>query len=235
MRLLVTRPEPDGGRTAAQLRARGCDVMLAPLMRVEPIAADLAGGPWDALVLTSANAVRAIAAHPKLDSLREIPAYAVGGRSADTALALGFDNVISAEGDASDLVRVIKTHFRAGARVLYLAGQDRAGDLGGALAAAGITVTTAVIYRAAAMSSFPTAVRDAIAAGRVAGVLHFSRRSAEFYLQCAAAAGIPDKALALSHYCLSRQVAEPLKEAGATKLHIAERPTEADLLALIPA
>jgi uroporphyrinogen-III synthase len=233
MRLLVTRPEPDGERTAAQLRARGCEVMLAPLMRVEPMAADL-DGAWHALALTSVNAVRAVAAHPKLDSLRAIPAYAVGGRTADTALALGFDNVISAEGDARDLARVLKIHFQAGARVLYLAGEDRAGDLGGELAAAGLRVATAVIYRAAAAAAFPAPVRDEITAGRIDGVLHFSRRSAATYLACAAAAGIRDKARAPSHYCLSWQVAEPLKDAGATKLHIAERPTEPDLLALIP-
>ena len=235
MRLLVTRPEPHGERTAAQLRARGCDVMLAPLMRVEPIAAALDGGPWDALALTSANAVRALAAHPDLASLLAIPLYAVGGRTADVALALGFDNVISADGDARDFLRVMKTHMRTGTRVLYLAGEDRAGDLGGELAAAGIVVTTTVIYRAAAMSLFPTTVRDEITAGRVDGVLHFSRRSAGVYVECAAAAGILDKALAPSHYCLSRQVAEPLMAAGATGIRIADRPTEADLLALIPA
>ena len=43
MRLLVTRPEPDGERTAAKLRARGCEVMLAPLLRVETVDADLDG------------------------------------------------------------------------------------------------------------------------------------------------------------------------------------------------
>ena len=32
MRILVTRPLPDGERTAAALRARGHDVLLVPLM-----------------------------------------------------------------------------------------------------------------------------------------------------------------------------------------------------------
>src|SRR5712675_719201 len=34
MRLLVTRPVPDGARTAAALRARGHGAQLAPLLRV---------------------------------------------------------------------------------------------------------------------------------------------------------------------------------------------------------
>ena len=35
MRLAVTRPQPDGERSAKMLRARGHDVLTAPLMRVE--------------------------------------------------------------------------------------------------------------------------------------------------------------------------------------------------------
>ena len=58
MRVLVTRPEPDGERTAAKLRDRGCAVMLAPLLRVEPVEAVL-DGAWHVVALTSVNAVRA--------------------------------------------------------------------------------------------------------------------------------------------------------------------------------
>src|SRR4051794_34173977 len=37
-RLLVARPEPDGARTAAALRAGGHEVVLAPLLRIELLA-----------------------------------------------------------------------------------------------------------------------------------------------------------------------------------------------------
>ena len=43
MRVVVTRPQADGERTAAALEALGHEVLVAPLMRVEPVAADLAG------------------------------------------------------------------------------------------------------------------------------------------------------------------------------------------------
>ena len=39
MRVLVTRPLPDGERTAAALRRRGHDVLLVPLMQVRPVPA----------------------------------------------------------------------------------------------------------------------------------------------------------------------------------------------------
>ena len=68
MRLLVTRPEADAARTAQALRARGHEVLVAPLLRVESIDADF-GGPFDAVLMTSANAARALASHPRAREL----------------------------------------------------------------------------------------------------------------------------------------------------------------------
>ena len=232
MHLLVTRPEPDGERTAAKLRARGCEVMLAPLLRIENVDADL-GGAWHAVAVTSINALRAIADNPALKALLASPAYAVGNRTADAALAQGFENVISADGDVNDLARVMKTHLSAGARVLYLAGDDRSGDLAGDLAAAGVDVTTRVVYRAIALPAFPSDIREALTAGWLDGVLHFSRRSAAAYVDCAAAAQITGPALAPVHYCLSQQVAAPLKAAGACAVRVATAPNETALIGLI--
>jgi uroporphyrinogen-III synthase len=232
MRVLVTRPEPDGERTAERLRARGCDVMLSPLLLVEPVVAELDDG-WNALALTSSNAVRAIAGHPALPALRPIPVYAVGARSAEAARADGFARVVSADGSASDLARVMTAQLRRPARVLYLAGEDRAGDLAGALAAAGIEVETRVVYRAVAASQFAADVREALTAGTLDGIMHFSRRTAAIYLACAAAGGRSNAALAPVQYCLSPQVAEPLVDAGARAIRVAEQPTEAALIAVV--
>jgi uroporphyrinogen-III synthase len=82
-------------------------------------------------------------------------------------------------------------------------------------------------------TSLPAPVRAALVAGALDGVLHFSRRSADVYLACAGAAGVLDKALAPAHYCLSRQVAEPLARAGAGRIEVAPRPDEAALLELL--
>jgi uroporphyrinogen-III synthase len=231
MRLLVTRPEPDGERTAAKLRALGHTVMLAPLLHVEAVDADL-DGAWDALALTSVNALRAVADHPALERLRPGPVYTVGGRTADAAFAAGFANVVSADGDLADLVRLMRTHLPRGTRVLYLAGEDRSGDLAAELAPAGIDVTMRVVYRAGVASQFPAEVRDALAAGSIDGVLHFSRRTAATYLACAANTGAAERALALMHYCLSRQVMGPLLAAGARRVSVADEPTEAALIGL---
>src|SRR5438552_13213630 len=99
MRVLVTRPEPDGERTAAKLRAGGAEVLLAPLLQIEPFRdVALGNGPWVALALTSANAVPAITQHPRRGELLALPAYVVGQRTAEPARAAGLIAVRSAAG-----------------------------------------------------------------------------------------------------------------------------------------
>ena len=106
MRVVVTRPQRDSERTAALLRARGHDVLVASLMRVEPLAADLAG-KWGAIIVTSANAPDAIASNPVREALTRLPLFAVGQRSADAARQAGFVNVSPADGDVRDLMRML--------------------------------------------------------------------------------------------------------------------------------
>ena len=211
MRLLVTRPQGDGERTAARLRARGHHVTLAPLLRVEAVEFELPREPLSAVVITSANAARALARHPRRDALVALPAFTVGRHTAEAARAAGFRAVACADGDKDDLIALLRA--RCGERsapFLYLAGEDRAGDL----AASGVPLLTAVAYRAVKVERFAPDVAAALAQGALDGVLHFSRRSARAYLDCAARARILERALAPVHFCLSRQVSQPLAAAA---------------------
>lgn len=227
MRIVVTRPQADGERTAAALEALGHEVLIAPLMRIEPIAADLSG-TWSAIIITSTNALQAAA--PRF---KRLPVFAVGGRTAEAARQAGFATVSAANGDTKDLVRLIAARS-AGAKtpLLYLAGEDRAGDLVAELAAHGIGAELKVVYRAVA-EPFPPVLAAALEAGDVDAVLHFSRRSAELFIEGARASGVAGPAEDVRHLCLSAQVAEPL--AGASRIAIAARPEEAALTALLRA
>jgi uroporphyrinogen-III synthase len=232
MRIVVTRPQADGERTAAVLRARGHDVLVAPLLQVELVATDFSGG-WGGVIITSANAPGAIAGHPAREKLIKLPLYAVGQRSADAARAAGFTNVTSAGGDVRDLVRVITARRAdAAAPLLYLAGEDRAADLVAELVACGIAVEMAVVYRAVS-APFPPALTAALKVGEVDAVLHFSSRSADNYLTGAAQAGVAKQALTVRHLCLSAQIAKSLAQAGAINVAIAKRPDEGALLTLL--
>lgn len=232
MRVVLTRQQDDSERSANLLRARGHDVLIAPLLRIESMTSEL-HPHWGGVVITSANAAAAVAAHPLRAELIKLPVFAVGKRSAEAARHAGFAHVVSAGGDVDDLVRLIAEH-RADTKapLLYLAGESRAGDLIGDLAVHGIAAELAVVYRAV-MAPFAPALIAALNQGEVDAVLHFSRRSAEFYLEGAKNAGIVAQALRVRHLCLSGKVAEPLKSAGASRISVAKRPDEASMIALV--
>jgi len=231
VRLLLTRPEPDAERTAATLRAMGHDVVIAPLLRIEAVAdAQIGAGPWAAVLVTSANA--APAARAGLSSLGTVPVFAAGQRTAQAMRAAGFAQVNSADGNVNDLARLVAERVTPGARLLYLTGEARSGDLAGDLRARGFAVHSAIVYRAVAATALPRAAIDALARG-IDGVLHFSRRSAETYVNAARGAGVLAGALQPIHFCLSAQIAEPLTLAGAAIVRVAPQPTKAALVEFI--
>ena len=119
------------------------------------------------------------------------------------------------------------------ARLLYLTGEDRSGDLAGTLRAQSFVVDMVVVYRAVVAETLPAEAAAALTRG-IDGVLHYSRRSAETYVNAARGAGLLASALKPIHFCLSAQVAEPLAQAGAADIRIAPRPAETDLIGLIP-
>jgi uroporphyrinogen-III synthase len=240
VRLIVTRPQPEAERTAAALRRAGHAVEVAALLRIESIpAVELGSGPWSALAVTSTNALRALEAHPRRAELLGLRVFAVGHRTAAAARAAGFPAAEAAGRNMQELAQRLGAWVQEepGGRdpLLYPAGEDRSGDLPGALAATGLSVTTVVVYRAVKADKFPPATAAALSAGQFEGVLHFSRRSVEAYIDCARAGGILAPALAVTHFCLSAQIAEPLLGAGAKRTRIATRPEEAALLALVEA
>ena len=141
MAVLVTRPHPDDETTAAALRARGFRgaARADAAVRAGRRSRTTRTRRYGAVIVTSANALRAIEPHLAGSRLLKLPLFAVGEHTAAAARDAGFDEVIAAEGDAGALAR-----SRAGKRVkakqlkkasplLYLAGADLARDLAGEL------------------------------------------------------------------------------------------------------
>src|ERR1700735_3416944 len=232
MAVLVTRPHPDDETTAAALRARGIEVLRAPMVRFEPVAFhDDLDANYGAVIVTSANALRGIEPHLAGSRLLKLPLFAVGERTADAARAAGFDRVISADGDAAGLRDSVLASARAkelkkASTLLYLAGADLARDLAGELGERGFNVVNNTTYRMIPVSSLPREVCDAFAANRIEAVLHYSRRSARAFLEATRAAGVEISALAVPQCCISDAVASVVREAGAPQVMVAQSPDE---------
>ena len=239
MAVLVTRPHPEDETTASALRARGYEVLRAPMLRFEPVAFnDDDEGHYGAVIVTSANALRGLTSQLSNSKLLKLPLFAVGEHTASAARGAGFENVISANGEAGTLrdlllARVKTKQLQKTNPLLYFAGADLARDLGGELGQRGFTVVTHTTYRMAPVPGLPRETCEAFAGNRVEAVLHYSRRSARAFVEAARNAGVEISALAIPQCCISDGVASVMRDAGATQVMAAASPDENALFAVL--
>jgi uroporphyrinogen-III synthase len=229
IRIWIARPEPGATRTAERLSALGFEPLVAPVLVVAATDAPLPEGPFDGLVVTSANALRQASRwHP----LHSVPVFAVGARTAALAREFGFTSVKTADGNAADLVGLVEREVSPGASLLHVAGEDRKAEPEASLTRAGFRLTSHIAYGARAVPSLPALVASALATpSTLTGVLHYSRRSAATACELAIKAGYGGAFAALRHYCLSADVAAPLARAGIAPHFVAGQANEDSLLA----
>lgn len=232
MRVFVFRPRPDAERTARAIADHGFEPVVAPLFDVVRLSGEAPEGAFDALVLTSGNAVPAAAEGPA--AWRDLPVFAVGGRTAAKAREAGLDDARSADGDRNDLIDLIKRTLPPPARLLMIVARDRKEDVPERLKEAGYDVTLWTAYAAEPLSALPEDAQAALRRGQPGdAALHYSARGARTFITLAQAAGVSDAALELTHVVLSADVAAPLIAAGASTVLVAEHPEEAGLLAAL--
>jgi uroporphyrinogen-III synthase len=230
MRVLVTRPAGDGDDTAARLAALGHMAILCPLLEIVPrLDPDIALDDVQAILVTSANGIRALAART---SRRDIPVLAVGSQSAAIARALGFVAVDDAKGDAKTLAELAAARLRPDAGVLFhAAGADTRGDLAGRLAAKGFTIRSEVLYEAVAAQALNGDAARALRDGTVDAVLFFSPRTAKIFAELAAPFGA-DLSQVIA-CCISAAAAAEIAALGFGEARIAAQPDQQALLDLI--
>ena len=216
MRIWITRAEPGAGRTAEKVRALGHEPVIAPLLEVHPLPAEIELEGVGALAFASANGVRAFADRcPE----RGLPVFTVGDATAAAARKAGSADVASAEGDLDALADLIAAKAR-GLKVLAPGPREPAGDLPRALAAQGVTARALALYEP--LPVFPKGI------GNVDAVLVHSPRGGERL--AAVLGGKPGPAA----YCISAAAAAPLAGRPFAEVRWAEHPDQDSLLKLLP-
>ncbi len=235
MRVMITRPREDALVVAKELAAQGVETIVEPLFEIVPrVANDLDLDGAQALLLTSANGVRALAA---ASPRRVSPILAVGEATAAAARAAGFARVEAAGAAAGDVVALAalaekRCDPRAGALV-HVCGSVVAGDLAGRLAARGFTVRREVLYEARPAAALSGAAVTALSQGAVDAVLLFSPRTAKAFVRLAEEAGVRAALGLVEALCLSPAVGEAAGAVAWREVRVADRPNQAALLALV--
>jgi uroporphyrinogen-III synthase len=175
MKLLIIRPQPGADATAHRLRAAGHAACLMPLFVIEhlPVQRVLAEG-YDAILLTSGNAVRA--AGDYLTGDHNLPVYAVGSA---TASALHKLSVPVAKTGLEGVQALVGAAGADGhKRLLWLAGEDYTAipQLNG------VSIDIEIVYRSAAVST-PDDFASKVAQSDLV-ILHSSRAATHFVGLC---------------------------------------------------
>jgi uroporphyrinogen-III synthase len=207
--LLVLRPEPGASATAKRAMALGLSPMVLPLFSVGPVAWDTPDSAlFDALLLTSANAVRH--GGKSLASYHKLPVFAVGTATAQAASDAGFTHVIGGTGNAADALHALaKASHR---RPLHLSGADRTPYPHLLFA-----ITTRTVYAS-------TACAVTVSHGRAVAIVHSARAAARFAALC------PSPTL-VDVVAISQAVADGLAHEWRS-VHAAPEPTDNAMLAL---
>lgn len=221
----ITRAEPGAAATAERVAAMGHKTLVAPLLRIEPLAdvqIDLTGVA--ALAFTSANGVRAFA---DLNTRRDIRVFSVGAGTTAAAKAAGFKAILSAEGDVNALAgRIAARKSELRGAVLHPGAAEPAGDLVGALTAEGLEARALPLYDSV-IAPPPPELIGALESVNVA-LLH-SPKAARALAKLLRGRELPNLRL----LCLSQAVAKPVARTKVREVVRAPFPIEAALLNLI--
>ena len=234
-RLLLTRPRQDSRALAKRLEGHDIDALIEPMMtiRIDRAARlDLAG--VQAILLTSANGARALAALPADPAARRLPVLAVGVATAAEARRAGFGDVTSADGDVADLAALATARLRPDAgRLVHVTGRVSAGDLARGLCAAGFEAVRAPLYDAVAARALSPAACRALEAQTLAGVVLSSPRTADLFVKLAREAGHAPKLRAIIAFCLSDAVATSATALSWRAVSVADAPRQEALVACV--
>lgn len=227
MRVLVARPRDQAEATAQRLGAIGHEPFVAPLLAITPTPDPPPTGPFDAVVITSANGVPALAR--LVGGTRSTPVFAVGERTAALLRQARFTDVREAEGNAASLAALVRRQLAPGVRLIHVAGRDRKPEPSLSLGRAGFDIEPWVAYEAVAAKTMPQELVEALANDRLDAALHYSARSADCFIRLAAEAGAGGHLSGLAHLCLSAEVAAAFGQRPRERLIVAQRPDEASL------
>jgi uroporphyrinogen-III synthase len=221
MNILITRPEPGATATADRLSALGHNPILLPCLTITPRPAHLPETPA-AIIITSGQAIPALPA-----AYQNLPVFCVGDATAARLKTAGFSNIESADGDATDLFRLIRSKNLPGTHLL-VTGRGHGLQLSAQLRAGGTKIIRRIVYKAKPAQKLSAEAAAALAARKIQAALFYSAESARAFTQLK-----PPNTAHIEALALSPAVAAALHGLPWIKIRVALAPTELDLLALL--
>ncbi len=217
-KIIVTRPEEDGVAFAQYACDRLNDIsfddfLFAPMLSVAHYDVQLPEfSEGDAVILTSAHAVRVFEGDVADEAWRDLPFYVVGDKCKTALLQLGAHHIEACAPNVSSLIDALPQ--RQDMRFWYLRGRDVSYDTRSALHARGQGIEELVCYEANMSTQITEECLQSIQSGDVRAITFFSQRTAQAF--CDAMAREPTELPLedITFLCISEKVADAFSEIG---------------------
>ena len=145
MHILFTRPLEDCEELIFKFSELGHKVSHMPVIKIEKIEHEKINFiDYKAIIFTSANALKFL--NTKLID-KKIACFCVGRVTEKKALSLGFQNVVTAEGNVRNLEELILQNFNSkSGKILYISGEIISNDINKNLVSQGYNIKRVVNY-----------------------------------------------------------------------------------------
>ena len=146
MHILITRPLEDCSEMILKFQSLGHQVSHLPLLKIDKVKyEEINFSDFKGIIFTSANAVKFLDVR-SID--KKILCFCVGNTTEKKARSIGFQNVITAEGNVENLKELILQNFDPkGGKLIYVSGKSISIDLEKELLEEGYNIQRIINYQ----------------------------------------------------------------------------------------
>lgn len=240
MNFIVTKTLLDLNETMRILARQKHEALSFPLLKVLSLddpnwpKINQAKRPYQAILFTSRYAIIGLKRfiQGKHHYFYDIPAYAVGGKTASFAIDSGFKKVVTAGGNAHDMAYLLSEKLTDITQpILYVSGKDTSFDFETFFTMAGFPFDRLVVYKSEGTNRMPINILNKFLEGWVEGILFYSSKGADVFIELAHKHELDLSKI--TAFCLSKQIGEKLEKLPFNRRCVAVTPTEEALLSLL--
>ncbi|MGE0108814.1 MAG: uroporphyrinogen-III synthase [Bdellovibrionales bacterium] len=230
--VLLTRPQLVATDTLMVLEAKGCRVILAPMLDIKPLVTEEVAKPFDLLFVTSQVVFSVLTQKKKLFDL-SCPCYCVGEATAARAREFGFQNIETGDNDALALAQKLAAEMPISTKILYPCALTSTKEGEKFLSQNGYSVEIWPVYSADPIEKLPDSCLSALREGKIDLALFFSRRTGQTFKRLIQTEGLEAACHTMQALALSPAVAEELSELPWQGITIASTPHLESILDLV--
>tara|TARA_B100002052_G_C15884279_1_gene600825 strand:+ start:2214 stop:2912 length:699 start_codon:yes stop_codon:yes gene_type:complete len=211
MHILITRPLDDSEEIILKFRDLGHKVSHMPVIEIEKVSfQDIDFSEYKALIFTSANSLKF------LDTKKihkKVFCFCVGLATEKKALQLGFQNVITAEGNVRNLEELIQQNFNSSdGKILYISGEVISNDLDKNLNLKGYNVKRIINYKTKPIQKLDDKFIQSLKLNIPQIVYIYSKSSAESFLNLSKYYDLNDYWMNTNLMCMSEKTSSVLNK-----------------------